>query len=82
MSAAAATVTPLHPKAQAQHWLSPEQVCELVPGLTVRHLLYLRGKGQGPQYHKPTLKTVIYAEADVHAWVAASAVKTSGGGLR
>lgn len=57
-------------------WLSPAQVCERIPGMTERHLGYLRGKRQGPAYSKPTLKTVVYSAADVDAWVAASRVAT------
>ncbi len=73
-----ATVTQLRPKAEPQVWLSPEQVCDVVPGMTVRHLAYLRTKGQGPRYFKPTNKTVLYAEADIHAWVTASVQNTRG----
>ncbi|PRI10953.1 hypothetical protein B4915_08700 [Leucobacter massiliensis] len=57
-------------------WLSPDKVCERVPGLTVRNLEELRAKGRGPRYHKPTPKTVIYEQGDVDAWVEASAVST------
>lgn len=56
-------------------YLSPEQVCELVPGLTVANLQELRKTGRGPRYRKPTGengKVVVYAEADVRAWVEAS----------
>jgi hypothetical protein len=66
-------------KAAPRHepvWLSPAQVCERVPGLTERNLEELRSKGRGPKYHKPTLKTVIYEQGDVDAWVEASAVST------
>ncbi len=71
-----AAVTPIHPKAEPQVWLSPDQVCAIVPGMTVRHLGYLRTKGQGPRYFKPTSKTVLYAESDIHAWVAAAVRNT------
>ena len=61
---------------QVEHrYLSPQQVCELVPGMTVENLLELRKTGRGPRYRKPTGergKVVIYAEADVRAWVEAS----------
>lgn len=73
-----AAVTPIRPKSEPQAWLSPEQVCEIVPGMTVRHLQDLRSKRQGPRYFKPTNKTVLYAEADIHAWVAASVQNTRG----
>jgi hypothetical protein len=55
-------------------YLSPAAVCELVPGMTVVNLQELRKRGKGPRYFKPTPKTVVYAEADVHAWVQASMV--------
>lgn len=57
-------------------WLSPAQVCERVPGMTVTLLQRLRDKAKGPRYYKPTKKTVIYSAADVDSWVAASAVST------
>ncbi|MCS5721081.1 hypothetical protein N1028_02365 [Herbiconiux sp. CPCC 203407] len=61
---------------RTQQWLSPEQVCEMLPGMTVRRVEYLRGKGQGPRYAKPTPKTVFCGEDDVHAWVSSSIVET------
>lgn len=68
-------VTALKPRAAAV-WLSPAQVCEHVPGMTERRLEYLRGKGQGPAYAKPTPMTVVYALADVDEWVSRSRVST------
>ncbi|MFK0401040.1 helix-turn-helix transcriptional regulator [Microbacterium sp. NPDC090225] len=61
-------------------YLSPEQVCELVPGLTPANLQELRKRGKGPAYFKPTGakgRVVIYAEADVRAWVEASRTNTT-----
>lgn len=66
-----APVTPLHPQAEPQRWLSPEEVCDIVPGMTVRNLRELRAKRQGPRFSKPSAKVVVYGEADVHAWLAA-----------
>lgn len=57
-------------------WLSPDQVCEVAPGMTPRRLEYLRGKRQGPRYFKPTERTVLYAKADIDEWIEASAVAT------
>lgn len=54
-------------------YLSPEQVCEIVPGMTKGSLAQLRFKGSGPRYRKPTPKTVLYVEAEVLAWVENSA---------
>ena len=60
-------------------YLSPEQVCELVPGMTVANLKDLRASGKGPRYSKPTGDRghiTLYREADVVAWVEAAFVKT------
>ncbi len=74
-----ATVTPLRgataPSASAE-WLSPQQVCERVPGLSLDQLRDMRTRGVGPRYYKPTRKTVIYAASDIDAWVASAAVET------
>lgn len=72
-------VTPLKQRQAADRsrvWLSPAQVCEHVPGMTERNLEELRGKGKGPRYFKPTLKTVLYDRADVDAWIEATQVTT------
>jgi len=68
-------VTPLRKPVIEHRYLSPLQVCELVPGMTVVNLQELRKRGLGPKYRKPTGdngKVVVYAEADVRAWVEAS----------
>lgn len=53
-------------------YLSPEQVCELIPGMTRGNLAQLRHAGGGPVYSKPTPRVVVYARADVQAWIEAS----------
>lgn len=64
-------VTAIKPRPAATQdvYLSPAQVCELIPGMSVRTLRELRAAGRGPRYAKPTEKTVVYVEADVRAWV-------------
>lgn len=57
-------------------YLSPEQVCEIIPGMTRRRLQRLRDEGKGPSYSKPTPKTIVYVEDDVHEWVRRSMVST------
>lgn len=70
-------VTVLKPRAGAPvEWLSPDQVCDLVPGLTPRRLQRFRDEGRGPRYAKPSPKTVVYSRADVDAWVQASFIAT------
>lgn len=63
-----AAVAQLRPRVE-QVWLSPAEVCDLVPGMTVANLQKLRNAGRGPAYSKPTLKTVVYSRADVQRWV-------------
>jgi hypothetical protein len=53
-------------------WLSPEQVCDLLPGMTVEILLARRKKRLDPPYFKPTGdrgRVILYRRADVEAWV-------------
>ncbi|MET4702765.1 hypothetical protein [Frigoribacterium sp. UYMn621] len=59
-------------------YLSPEQVAEMVPGMTKGMLAQLRFTGKGPRYRKPTPRKVIYAESDVRAWVEGSAQTQTG----
>jgi hypothetical protein len=57
----------------ADKYLSPEQVCEILPGMTKGSLAQLRFTGKGPRYRKPTPKTIVYLESEVLAWVEGSA---------
>ena len=66
-------MTALATTAAPSRYLTPEQVCEIVPGMTRNLLAQLRFKGQGPRYFKPTPRTVLYSGADVIAWVEGSA---------
>lgn len=76
----AANVTPLRTVApSAPTYLSPVQVCELVPGLTPESLKELRKSGRGPRYRKPTGErghVTVYLRDDVIAWVERSVVST------
>ncbi len=49
--------------------LGPEEVCEMIPGMTTAKLAQLRFKGEGPAYMKPTAKTVVYDRDEVMAWL-------------
>ncbi len=60
-------------EAELARYLSPDEVCSLIPGMTRSALAQLRFTGRGPQYRKPTPKTVLYVEAEVRAWVEQSA---------
>lgn len=54
-------------------YLTPDQVVLMLPGLTRGALAQLRFTGKGPNYRKPTPKTVLYVESEVVAWVESSA---------
>jgi hypothetical protein len=68
--------------APAVEWLSPAQVCDLLPGMTEEILTKRRKKRLDPPYFKPTGeqgKVVLYDRADVVAWVNAHRVETRAG---
>jgi len=65
---------------RTQRYLSPEQVCDLMPGMTKGHLAQLRYKGHGPLFRKPTAKTVLYVESDVRSWIESTSRATTVGG--
>lgn len=49
--------------------LTPDGVCELIPGMTKAKLAQMRFNGTGPAYMKPTAKTVVYEAETVMAWL-------------
>ncbi|MDF2047292.1 hypothetical protein P2P98_14085 [Microbacterium sp. Kw_RZR3] len=55
-----------------EKYLSPKEVAELIPGMTVANLAQLRFTGRGPKFLKPTPRTVVYRESDCIAWLKAS----------
>lgn len=68
--------------APAVEWLSPAQVCELLPGMTEEILTKRRKKRLDPPYFKPTGesgKVVLYDRAEIIAWVIAARVQTQSG---
>lgn len=59
-------------EATKRKYLSPEQVCDLIPGITKNNLAQMRFKGQGPKFVKPTPRIVVYREDDIFEWLASS----------
>lgn len=53
-------------------YLTPDQVCTLIPGMTTAHLAQLRYVGKGPMFLKPTPRKVLYRESDVINWLEGS----------
>jgi predicted DNA-binding transcriptional regulator AlpA len=56
-----------------EKYLSPDQVVELIPGMTRANLAALRFTGKGPRYRKPSAKLVIYVESEVRDWIEGTA---------
>lgn len=67
-------VTALKPRVAEQQWLSPEQVCERIPGMTLKKLEDMRHERRGMNFYKPTQKTVVYSAAEVDEYVRATRV--------
>lgn len=55
-----------------EKYLTPQQVHDRWPFLSVGHMAQLRFVGKGPKFLKPTPRTVVYRESDVIAWLEAS----------
>lgn len=60
------------PTGSATTFLTPEQVCEIVPGMTRNNLAQLRFKGIGPKFYKPTPRVVLYDLESIQEWVRSS----------
>lgn len=41
-------------------YLSPKEVCEIIPGMTEALLSQMRFRGDGPPFIKPSPKKVVY----------------------
>lgn len=82
MSARTAPVTPIGRgrHVQQERYLTPQDVCAMLPGITVDVLKERRKRRVKPDYFKPTGEegrgAVLYAESDVLAWIRESRVQT------
>lgn len=61
------------PRRGTTEWLSPADVCELVPGVSLRQLQHWRNEGRGPKYSKAG-RTVVYDKRQVDAWLQSTSV--------
>lgn len=69
-------VTALKPRTQpAEIWLSPEGVCDVWPGMTIRRLQRMRDEGRGPAYSKAG-RTITYAASDITSYINAHRITT------
>lgn len=58
-------------------YLTPDQVIQMLPGISRGQLAQMRFNGTGPAYRKPTPKTVLYVESEVIEWVESTARRTT-----
>ena len=65
-------------RSSMEKYLSPQEVCELIPGMTRQGLAQLRFSGKGPKYRNPTPRKILYLESEVREWVEASARTQTG----
>lgn len=52
-----------------EKWLTPAEVCELIPGMSVGLLSQLRFRGDGPPFVKPSDRKVVYRLSTVKSWL-------------
>lgn len=50
-------------------YLSPEQVCEIIPGMSPNLLAQMRFRGDGPPFVKPSPRKVAYRRSAVEEWL-------------
>jgi hypothetical protein len=58
---------------EMNEYLTPDQLCELVPGTNKNYWAQLRFMGTGPRYFKPSPKKVLYVKSLVIEWIENSA---------
>jgi hypothetical protein len=61
-----------------EKYLAPDQVCDMIPGMTKAGLAQLRFNGRGPRYRSPTPRKILYVESEVREWVENSARRQTG----
>lgn len=53
-------------------YISIDEALSLMPGVTRQSLAHMRFKGEGPDFYKPTARTVLYKASEVLAWADAT----------
>lgn len=52
-----------------ERYLSPKEVCEVVPGMTEGLLNQMRFRGDGPPFIAASPRKRVYAESSLHDWL-------------
>lgn len=58
--------------------LSPQELCDWIPGLTTRSLQELRSNGGGPPYVAVTRTAIVYPANTTLEWIEARAQSSTG----
>lgn len=53
-------------------YISIDEALSLMPGVTKQSLAHMRFKGEGPNFYKPTARTVLYKASEVLTWADAT----------
>jgi len=53
-----------------EKYLKPEEVCDLIPGMTIGLLGQMRYRGDGPAFIKPSPRKVVYAASEIERYMA------------
>ncbi len=53
-------------------YISIDEALSLMPGVTKQSLAHMRFNGEGPNFYKPTARTVLYKASEVLAWADAT----------
>lgn len=59
-----------------QRWLSPKEVCEMIPGMSEALLAQMRYRGDGPKFIAVSPRKRVYALEDIEEYMAGK-VRTS-----
>lgn len=52
-----------------EKYLSPDQVCDLIPGMTRQLLAAMRWRGDGPSFVKPSPRKIVYSISSIEEYM-------------
>lgn len=50
-------------------YLSPNEVCRLVPGMTVNLLAQMRFRGDGPEFIRASPRKIVYSRTEIDRYL-------------
>jgi hypothetical protein len=61
-----------------EKYLSPEEVTNLIPGMSLTQLAQMRTRGTGPRFIKPSPRRVVYALTSIEEFLASKEQSRTG----